>query len=436
MSRQIVLEIVLIVLLVLLNGVFAASEIALVSARKAHLRNLASGGNRRAVTALRLSENPDRFLSTVQIGITLIGVFAGAFGGATIAAQIDQRLESIPGLSAYSETIGVGVVVLGITYLSLILGELVPKRLALNSPERIAVAVAPAMHTVSRATAPIVHLLSASTRGVLWLLRVPPSREPTVTREELKTLLHMGTKAGTIRLEQEEIVERTLGLGDRPVRSVMTPRVEMEWLDLERPLDELRREVLSSSHHWFPVAVGRIDAMQGFIRAKDLWADGVSKSSDLAARLRQPLFVPEKTTALTIVQRFRDTRNHLALVLDEFGGVEGIVTPTDVLEALVGELPETGDRDEPMIVRISENSWSIDAMSDLEEVKIILGVDFLPGQKEGAYQTLGGYLVGRFGRQPRIGDVFRAGAHRFEVSDTDGRRIDRVVVEKIAPDTV
>lgn len=434
MSQQIALEIVLILLLVLMNGVFAASEIALVSARKARLQHMAKRGSRRAGVALRLAENPDRFLSTVQIGITLIGVFAGAFGGATIADQIDERLETVPGLGPYSEAIGVGVVVLGITYLSLILGELVPKRIALNAPEKIASAVAPAMHALSRLAAPAVHLLSYSTRAVLWLLRLNPSNEPPVTEEDLKSLLRIGSKTGAIGHEEREIMERTFRLGDRSVRSVMTPRVEVEWLDLSKPLEDLRRQSAASSHDWLPVAIDRVDSLQGVIRAKDLWAEDVRNASDIARQIRQPLFVPVDTTALEVLQRFRDTRNHLAVIKDKFGGVEGIVTPTDLLEALVGELPETGDRDEPMIVRIDDRSWSMDAMSDLEEVKIVLGIDFLDGQKDRAYQTLGGYLIGRFGSRPRIGDTVTAAGHRFEIVDTDGRRIDRVVASRL-PDT-
>lgn len=432
MARQIALEVLLIVILVLANGVFAMSEIALVSARKSRLRHLARSGHRRAAVALRLAENPDRFLSTVQIGITLIGVFAGAFGGATIADQIDRRLEAIPGLGPYSEVIGVGAVVLGITYLSLILGELVPKRIALNSPERIASAVAPTMLALSRVAAPVVHLLSGSTRAILWLLRMTRSSESAVTEEELKSLLRSGAKAGTIRHEEREIVERTFLFGDRSVRSVMTPRVELEWLDLGKPLEDLRRQTAASSHDWFPVAVGRVDAIQGVVRARDVWAEDVTTTSDIARRIQQPLFVPVKTTALAVLQDFRDTRNHLAVIIDEFGGVEGIVTPTDLLEALVGELPETGDLGEPMIVRLGDGSWSMDAMTDIEEVKIALGIDSIDGQKDRAYQTLGGYLSERFGHQPRIGDAVTAGGHRFEVIDTDGRRIDRVVARRLS----
>ncbi len=431
MTQQITLEILLIVVLMVANGVFAMAEIAVVAARKPRLQNLARRGSGRAAAALWLAENPDRFLSTVQIGITFIGVFAGAFGGATIAEQIDGRLERIPPLAPYSEAIGVGSVVLGIAYLSLVLGELVPKRLALNAPEKIAAALAPAMHTLSRLAAPAVVLLSLSTRAVLWLMRIPARQEPPITEEEVKMLLHQGMTAGTIAREEREIVERVFRLGDRSVRAVMTPRVEMEWLDLTKSLDQLRSQVAAARHTWFPVAVERIDAVTGVIQGKDLWAFGISTVSDLSGVIREPLFLPEKTSAFALLQKFRETGNHLAIILDEFGGVEGFVTPTDLLEALVGELPESGELHEPMIVQRDDGSWSIDAATDLDEVKIALGVEALHGQKENRFQTIAGYLIDRMGHLPHVGDSTLVGDYRFEIIDMDGRRIDRVLVSKV-----
>ena len=431
MSQRFALEVFLILLLVLANGVFAMSEIALVSARKPRLRQRAQQGNRRAAAALRLAEDPDRFLSTIQIGITFVGVFTGAFGGATIAGEIDRALEEIPGLAPYSEVIGVGAVVLGIGYLSLVLGELVPKRVALNNPERVASAVAPMMGLLSRAAAPAVALLGLSTRAVLRLLRVRASHDPPVTEEELMALLRLGTKAGTIDREEREMVERVFRLGERPVTAVMTPRVDLEWLDVTKPLDELRRQVAASSHEWFPVASERIDTVKSIARGKDLWSEGLETSADLPRVAREPLFVPDTVTAGALLQRFRETRNHVAVVIEEFGGVKGLVTPTDILEALVGELPEQGDVEEPMMVRRDDGSWSIDATTDLDEVKLLLGIEFLEGQKD-FYQTIAGYVVDRLGYHPGVGASFRVGDHRFEVADTDGRRIDRILVERLS----
>ncbi|HUP50343.1 MAG TPA: hemolysin family protein, partial [Thermoanaerobaculia bacterium] len=430
MTQPIVVEIGVIFLLVLANGVFAMSEIAVVSSRKTRLSQMARAGSRRAAAALRLAENPDRFLSTIQIGITLIGVFAGAFGGATIARQIDDYLETIPALYSYSEAIGIGVVVLGITYLSLILGELVPKRLALNAPERVAAFVAPAMHFLSRLGAPAVHVLGASTRLVLRILRVQPAAESPITPEELRVMLHQGVAAGTIGKEERAILDRALRLAARRVRAVMTPRVEIEWLDASLPLSELRARAARSAHHRFPLAAGRIDEIRGIVTLKDIYRPDVDSTMALERHIQQPLFVPETATALSLLQEFRETRNHLAVVVDEFGGVEGIVTPTDILEALVGELPEAGEAYEPAIVLREDGSWSVDAAVDLEELESVTGIPVLPEQKE-EFQTVGGYLIGRAGGLPRLGDVIRVGDYQFEIIDVDGRRLDRIIVSRL-----
>lgn len=405
------------------------SEIAVVSARKARLHSLARQGSRKAAVALQLAERPDRFLSTVQIGITLIGVAAGAFGGATIAAQIDTYLETVPGLGGYSEAIGVGVVVLGITYLSLIIGELVPKRLALNAPERIATAVAPGMNLLSRLASPAVSFLGFSTDLVMRILRVKKREESPITPEELRVLLHQGVAGGTIGAEESQILDRALRLAQRPVRAVMTPRVEMTWLDLNRSIEELREQVRRSPHHRFPAAIERADQIRGMLTLKDLWRDDVHNTADLAKHLAQPLVVPVGASALSLLQRFRESRNHLGIVIDEFGGVEGLVTPTDIFEALVGELPEAGENYEPSMIKRADGSWSVDAAVDLEEFKTRSAIVSLPDQKE-EFQTLAGYLITHAGRIPRLGDVITVGEYDFEIIDVDGRRIDRILVSR------
>jgi putative hemolysin len=429
--QAIVLEIVIIVLLVLANGVFAMSEIAVVSARKARLQHLARAGNRRAATALTLVENPDRFLSTVQIGITAVGIFAGAFGGATIADQLDERLERIPALAPYSETIGVGVVVLAITYLSLVLGELVPKRIALSAPERIAAAVAPMMQRLARIAAPAVHLLTISTRAMFWLLRIRPREDRGVTPEELNLLLRQGMEAGTIGRVEQNIIERTFRLSDRRVRAVMTPRVDVDWIDISLPLDQIRRVVSRSAHNRLPVGEGRLDNLLGVIRGKDVWNEDVKTSDHLRRKLGQPLFVPQTTSALLLLQRFRESGNHLAAIIDEFGGFEGIVTPADILEALVGELPESGQPFEPAIVTRADGSWSVDAAVGLDELQSAIGLPLLPAQKS-EFQTLAGYLVNRAGRLLQIGESMTIGDYRFEIADLDGRRIDRITITRLS----
>lgn len=430
MVQQIALELVIIVVLIVANGVFAMSEIAVVSARKARLEHLARNGSRRAAAALRLAENPDRFLSTVQIGITLIGVFVGAFGGATIADQIDQRLETIPGLAPYSEAIGVGFVVLVITYLSLVLGELVPKRLALNAPERIATAIALPMNRLSRIAAPAVHLLTVSTRAVLWVLRARPGKEPLLVEEEMNVLLRQGMKEGSVVREEQQMVERVFRLGVRSVRSVMTPRVDLEWLDLTQPFDELRGSAVRTARHHLPVAAGRIDDIKGIVATKDLCSGAITTTSELTQKLHAPLFIPETSSALELLTRFRETRIHVAVVLNEFGGVDGIVTPTDILEALVGALPENGDVREPLAVYRDDGSISVDAAIDLADVESMLGISPLPDQKAG-FQTLAGYLIGRLGHLPRQGEAIEISGYRFEVLDMDGRRLNRILIRKM-----
>lgn len=432
MAAIITIEILLILLLVLANGVFAMSEIALVSARRARLQRMANGGNRKAAAALRLAENPDRFLSTVQIGITLIGVFAGAFGGATLAEQIEERLKAYPQFAPYSEAIGVMIVVVCITYLSLILGELVPKRLALHSPERIAAAVATPMTWLSRVAAPVVAFLSASTRAVFALLPIRDSAEPAVTEEEVKLLLHQATQAGTIERHEREIVERVFRLGDRRVTAVMTPRIDVVWLDVNRPVAELRTAAAAAGHTRFPVADGSADNPIGIIHVRDLFSP--TSDRDLRSALQPPLVVPKTTPAFELLERFRESRNHVALVADEYGGVIGLVTPADILEALVGELPHMGDESEPAVFQRADGSWSFDAALDLEEAKSVLDIPSrLEGQKEHEFQTIAGYVIQRLGRIPKLGETVDAGGYRFEILDMDGRRVDRILATRIEP---
>ncbi|MFN2442893.1 MAG: hemolysin family protein [Thermoanaerobaculia bacterium] len=424
-------EVGLILVLILANGVFAMSEIAVVSSRRARLERLARGGSRGARTALRLSANPDRFLSTIQIGITAIGIFAGAFGGATIAKQIDDHLETFPLLAPYSEALGVGIVVIVITYLTLVLGELVPKRLALNAPERVASMVAPFMQKLSHIGAPAVAVLSGSTRAVLFLLRARKSNEPSVTEEELRLMLRQGSEAGAIEREEQIIVERVFRLSDRSVRALMTPRIEVNWLDLTQPLDSLREKAAALPHSRFPVARERIDQVEGVVTAREILS--APDMASLTAAIQEPLFIPRNTSVYKLLETFRQTRNHVAIVIDEYGGVDGIVTPTDILEGLVGELPEIGDAEEPSIFLREDGSWSVDAALDLDELRIALGIELFERQKEGVFQTVAGYVTERLAKAPELGDVIVASGHRFEILDMDGRRIDRLLVQPELP---
>lgn len=430
MLNSILLEALILVVMILANGVFAMSEIAVVSARRARLLHRAKSGNRRAEAALRLAEHPERFLSTIQIGITTIGILAGAFGGATLARELAAIFETYPLLAEWSATIAVGIVVVAISFLSIVLGELVPKRIALGAPETIASAVAPGMEKLSHLASPLVTLLSWSGSVLLSILRIKPAEEMPITEDELRLLLHQGAKAGTIEAGERKIVERVFVLGGRPVLSVMTPRTDIEWLDLERPITELRAFAQTSAHGLFPIAGGSIEKIAGIVGAKDLWAGSVTDGESLRRLARTPLFVPEKLPVLRVLDMFRETRNHVAIVVDEYGAVDGLVTPRDLFEALVGELP-TGDREtEPWVVERSDGSYSLDAGLDIEEVKLLLGIVTLEGEKD-SYQTIAGYVIERLRRLPKIGELIEANGWSFEIADMDGRRVDRIIVSRI-----
>jgi len=427
----IAVEWVIILLLILANGVFAMSEIAVVSARKARLKERADRGDRKAAAALELARSPDAFLSTVQIGITLVGVLAGAFGGATVAEKIGELLQPYPRLAPYGEAVGVGAVVLAITYFSLILGELVPKRIALNSPERIASAVALPMKALARLGSPVVHLLTLSTSFVLRLLRVRPSAEPSVTEEEIKVLMAQGAESGAFEPAELDIVGRVLRLADRHVASVMTPRNELIWIDLDAGPEDRRRLVHESGRSQFPVARGSLDAVQGILRVKDWLRAEDTAPGDDPAQLLPALFVPETKDALDLLDQFQKSRQHLAIVLDEHGGTAGIVTLHDILEAIVGELPPGDEESEPLLVKRDDGSWLVDGSLRMPEFKDAFRLQELPEEADGHFHTVGGLVMSALRRIPRAGDAFEISGLRLEVVDMDGRRVDKVLVTRV-----
>lgn len=428
-TNQITLEILILLILILANGFFAMSEMALVSARKTRLQQDARDGNRSAKAALQLGRDPTRFLSTVQIGITLIGILSGAFGGATIAGQISSAMESSPALQPYSQLIGVGVVVVAITYFSLVLGELVPKRIALSQSERIAARVAPAMILVSRFANPIVRLLSASTEAVLRLLGVKSTTGSVVSEEEIRMLIFEGTRAGVFVEAERQIMERVFRLPDRKVSTVMTYRTNVIWLDIEDPLEANLSRVQESGYSHFPVCQGNIDHVLGIVRVRDMFAQ-LRKTAkiDLESLVGPALFLPEAMNALEVLERLKEARQHLALIVDEFGGVAGLVTLNDVLEAIVGEIPTADRDDEPEVVRRADGSLLLDGILSVEEVKDLLHLNQLPGEEEGEYETLGGLFMAQLGRIPRTGDTLDIENLRLEVVDMDGYRVDKVLV--------
>lgn len=430
------IEISVIVLLIVLNGVFALSEIAVVSARKARLQQLANEGNSSAGIALELANAPETFLSTIQVGITLIGILAGAYGGATLATPLSLYLQRFPLLAPYRETISIGFLVIGITYFSLIIGELVPKRIALNSPERIATLVAKPMRTLSRLSLPVVHLLSASTNAILSMLRIRPSKEPPVTEEEVKILIDQGTRSGVFEEREQDMVERVFRLTDRKVNSMMTARPDVISLDLDDPLEVNWQKISESRHSNFPVYEASEDNIVGIASIKALWAElTAGRQPDLKGLLLKPSFVPEHFPALKLLELLRESGTRLAVVVDEYGIVQGIVTPHDVFKSLVGDLAEMHPLDQSRAVRRADGSWLLDGSIPFDEFKDIFHISHVPGEGEGQFNTLGGYIMTHMGRIPAVADQFEWAGLRFEIMDMDGRRVDKVLITSIEEDS-
>ena len=426
---NLVLEILIILLLVLANGIFAMSEAAVISARKARLQQLAEAGNFQARAALELATHPNQFLATVQIGITLVGIMAGAFGGATVAEEIAARLSVIPFLEPYGEIIGVGIVVLGLTYFSLIIGELVPKRLALNNAERIASAVAAPMRALSAIAAPVVRILSVSTDLVIRVLGVKPSTEPSITPEEIKILIEQGTASGVFEETEQDMIRGVLRLDERQVGACMTPRTQIVWFDLEDSPEDIRRKIATSQHSRFPVIKDSLDNVLGIVHAKDLLTQLLAgQLLDLKALLRPPLFVPESMSALKVLELFKQKGAHLALIIDEYGGIHGIVTHNDILEDIAGKIPSAGEPAEPAATRREDGSWLLDGLLPIDKLKEIFDIEELPDEEQGHYQTVGGFVMTLVRSIPTVGQYFEWRKLRFEVVDMDGHRVDKVLV--------
>lgn len=422
-------DIAVLVVLVLLNGLLALSEIAVVSARKTRLMKWAARGDRKAQAALDLQREPGTFLSTIQTGITLVGILAGAFGGATLADPLADLLAPLGLPPATLHALALGAVVVAITYVSILFGELVPKHLALSRPERLATLVAPPLKVFAALASPAVGFLSLSTRALLRLLGIQRPEDAPVTGEEIRILLDQGAEAGTFQQAERDMVHGVLRLGRRRAADLMTPRAEVVWLEEGAGRERILEVLRDHPHGRYPVARGSLENLLGVVHTRDLLARELrGQPFGLASCLRPPVFVPEGTPALKLLDAFRENRVHLVFVVDEYGSLQGVVSLHDLLENVVGELSFSALPEEPEAVQREDGSWLLDGLLPLDRFKEIFGVDRLPGEERGLFHTLAGFAMARLGRVPRTADRFVWKNLRFEVVDMDGRRVDKVLV--------
>ena len=419
------MSVAIVLLLILVNGLFAMSEIAVVSANRFRLGQKAEAGDEAAKRALDLTQNPNRFLSTVQVGITLVGVFSGAFGGAALAGPLADRLERVAWLAPYAQPLAFGLVVAGITYLSLVIGELVPKRVGLSDPDRVAMAVAGLMHRLSQFARPIVWLLSVSTEGLVRLFRIRQA-DDSVSESDIETLVAQGRQAGVVEPEEQEIIENAFWLGERRVNDIMTPRHQVAWLPLGAGGDEIREAVARSPHGRYLVADGDLDHVVGFVTSHEmLWQVLAEGALDLGAVMHEPIYVPETLPILSMLERFRETGKRLAVVVDEYGGFEGVLTLGDILEELVGDVV-TDPESDPEVLEV-DGGWLVDGGLHIDQFTELLGMD--GGELENAgFQTVGGLVAAELGRIPVEGDGFMWHDHEISVTRMDGQRVSRVRV--------
>ena len=425
------LEIAIVALLVVINGVFALSELAIVSARRARLQAMAAAGKRGAATALTLAADPGRFLSTVQIGITAVGLIAGAYSGATLSVALDEYLEGLGVPDTPANWLAYIIVFSTITFLSLIIGELVPKRIALVNAERIAAMVARPMGIIATMGAPLVWLLGVSTNLVLRLLRLDKVKQAEVTEEEVKSMIAEGARTGVFDPAEREMLEGVLRLADRSVRTIMTPRPDVVWLDIDDKPEDIRREITASGRSRFPVSRGDLDEIVGIVHSKDLLDLLLTgKPLDLQVCLHKPLIIHDGTPVLRVLELFKKAGLHMAIVVDEYGSIEGIATVTDILETMAGDFPDEGE-DDASAVRREDGSWLVDGMLPIDEVEHRLGLRGLLADRD--FHTLAGFILAELGHVPRAGEHFFWQGNRFEVMDMDGRRVDKVLITLPAP---
>lgn len=425
------LELAVVVGLIVLNGLFAMAEMAIVSSRRIRLQQMAENGSRGAGRALALSENPSRFLSGVQVGITLIGILSGAFGGATLGVRLGEFLTGLGWFGTYANEIAFGAVVVAITFVSIVLGELVPKRTALSSPESIASILARPLEIVVMIARPMVWLLEITTSAVLSLLRVKTDKPGGVTEEEVKLAIAEGTESGVIDEVEEEMIHGVLALADRSVEAVLTPRTDVYWIDLDDEPAKIALEIADCPYSRIVVARGGdIGRPIGIVQKKDLLTDLLQdRPLRVEENLIQPLFVPETLPVLRLLEMFRNANVHIALVVDEYGDFTGVATLHDVLEGIAGDIAQEHEGEAKEIIKRADGSWLVDGRASIDELKDELGIEETPED----YHTAAGLALEKLARIPVEGDTFVVGDWRVEVVDMDDKRIDKLIFIPLEP---
>ena len=421
------LEIIIIFILIVLTGYLSMAELAVVSVRKSKLQKYLEEGNKKAQIVMDLLEDPNEFLSTVQIGISLIGVLTGAFGGVTLAEPLANLISFVP----YANLISLIIVVVITTYLTLVIGEIVPKVIALNDPERVALRVAKSMVVLSKICKPVSFVLAKSSRFLLWLMRVENRSDDIVTEEEIELMIKEGIEDGTIEQEEENIIKRVFKLDDQKVESIMTPRNEIIWIDLDDERDVNKVKIIESKRSIFPIARGELDDFIGVVQAKDILSVMFSSDEfDIKKIVKEPLVVSEHLETLELLKEFKENQEyvHMSLVVDEFGSVEGLITLNDLLEGIVGDIPGIDEEDEPQAIEREDGSWLIDGRYPIDKFKEVFEVKELPDEEEDNYTTLAGFILSLSGKIPDEEDKYECGKFTFEIIDIDGHQIDKVLL--------
>ena len=427
------LKIIIILVLIIFTGYLSMAELAVVSIRRAKMQKYLEDGNKNAQIVFDLLEDPNEFLSTVQIGISLIGVLTGALGGVTLAKPLAQYISFIP----YAEPVSVAIVVIVTTYLTLVIGEIVPKVIALNDPERVSLKVAKSMVVLSTISKPVSFVLAKSSSFLLWLMRIENRTDDTVTEEEIKLMIEEGREDGTIEQEEEAIIKRVFKLDDQKVESIMTPRNEIIWIDLEDDRELNKVKIIESKRSIFPIASGELDDFIGVVQAKDILSAMFSGDEfDVHKIVKEPLVVSEHLETLELLKEFKENQGyvHMCLVVDEFGSVEGLITLNDLLEGIVGDIPGIDEEDEPKAIERDDGTWLIDGRYPIDRFKELFDFkDNLPDEEEDGYTTLAGFILSISGTIPDEEDKYECGRFIFEIVDIDGHQIDKVLVTDLGP---